>query len=135
MPGDTRRFRLFVSSTFRDFVAEREALRHNVYPHLRRLCEAQGATFEAVDLRWGVSREAAEHQRTMAICLEEVDRCARTTERPNFLLLLGDRLGWRPLPAEIEAGLLADLKRRLTADPANAPAVELLEQVVRPYPG
>ena len=128
MPGSTRRFRLFVSSTFRDFVVEREALRRDVFPRLRRLCEAHGTTFEAVDLRWGVSREAAEHQRTMAVCLAEVDRCARTTERPNFLLLLGDRLGWRPLPAEIQADLLAQLARLLAGDPASARAAELLDQ-------
>src|SRR6266498_1684626 len=64
----------------------------------------------------------------MAICLEEVDRCARTTERPNFLLLLGDRLGWHPLPAEIQADLLADLGRLLGGDPAHARAAELLNE-------
>src|SRR5665811_2205662 len=40
-------------------------------------------------------------QRTVPICLTEIERCQRLTPRPNFVILLGDRYGWRPLPAEI----------------------------------
>jgi hypothetical protein len=39
----------------------------------------------------------------MKICLEEIKRCQRVTPRPNFIVLLGDRYGWRPLPTEIPA--------------------------------
>ena len=48
-----RLFRIFVSSTFGDFQAEREALRAQVWPDLRDFCRARGASFQAVDLRWG----------------------------------------------------------------------------------
>src|SRR5258705_6232266 len=102
MPRGTRRFRLFVSSTFKDFESEREVLRLEVFPRLRALCQSRDATFEAVDLRWGVSRRAADSRRTLELCLEEVDRCVASTPTPNFLLLLGDRLGWRPLPGRLE---------------------------------
>jgi NACHT domain- and WD repeat-containing protein len=39
----------------------------------------------------------------MNICLDEIARCQKTSPRPNFIILLGDRYGWRPLPAEIPA--------------------------------
>ncbi|HVE17267.1 MAG TPA: AAA family ATPase, partial [Chthoniobacterales bacterium] len=94
-------FRVFVSSTFSDLVKERELLYDKVYPRLKKFCEERGARFQAVDLRWGVSEEAAHEQRTMAICLDEIKRCRETTARPNFLIVAGDRYGWRPLPAEI----------------------------------
>lgn len=98
MSPHSRQFRVFVSSTFSDFIAERDALRERVFPRLIDLCWAYGASFQAVDLRWGVSEEAAQDQQTMRICLGEIDRCRQVTARPNFIVLLGDRYGWRPLP-------------------------------------
>jgi WD40 repeat protein len=96
-----RVFRLFVSSTFSDFIAEREALRTLVFPKLERLCAARGARFEAIDLRWGITEEAQRDHDTMRICLEEVRRCQQLSPRPNFAVLLGNRYGWEPVPARI----------------------------------
>ena len=64
-PGIT--FRVFVSSTFQDFAAERDALQKRVWPRLRELCRKHGARFQAIDLRWGVSEEASREQQTMQI--------------------------------------------------------------------
>ena len=74
-----------------------------MFPKLRKLCEENGARFQAIDLRWGVRDEAALDQQTMRICLEEIARCQRVTPRPNFIVLLGDRYGWRPVPSAIPA--------------------------------
>ena len=93
--------RVFISSTFSDFVGERNALQRTVFPALRRLCETRGFRFQAIDLRWGINSEAALDQRTMRICLAELRECMRLSPRPNMLILLGDRYGWRPLPEEI----------------------------------
>jgi WD40 repeat protein len=103
MPTATRTFRVFVSSTFEDLEAERNALQRDVFPKLRKLCEENGARFQAIDLRWGVRDEAALDQQTMEICLREIERCQQTGIKPNFVVLLGARYGWRPLPARIEA--------------------------------
>lgn len=35
--------------------------------------------------------------------MNEIARCQRVTQRPNFLLLMGDRYGWQPLPDDIRA--------------------------------
>ena len=96
-------FRVFVSSTFGDLIAERNALQEKAFPELRKYCQERGARFQAIDLRWGVSQEAALDQQTMRICLEELRRCQTLSPRPNFIVLLGNRYGWRPLPAQIEA--------------------------------
>ena len=48
--------------------------------------------------------EAGLDQRTMPLCLDEIERCQKA-DRPNFLILLGNRYGWRPLPAAIPAVL------------------------------
>ncbi len=37
----------------------------------------------------------------MNICLSEIKRCQQTSPRPNFIVLLGNRYGWMPPPAQI----------------------------------
>lgn len=101
MAQTTRIFRIFVSSTFSDLKEERNALQKYVFPRLRELCTQHGCRFQAIDLRWGVREEAGLDQQTMKICLDEVSRSQRASPKPNFIVLLGDRYGWRPLPAEI----------------------------------
>lgn len=101
MPQSTRTFRVFVSSTFNDLKAERNALQERVFPRLRELAAHHGCRFQAVDLRWGVSDEASLDQQAINICLGEIARCQQTTSRPNFIVLLGDRYGWCPPPSQI----------------------------------
>lgn len=69
--------RVFVSSTFSDLVAERNALAENVWPKLEHYCRQRGFTFQAIDLRWGVPSEAGLDHRTMQICMEELRRAGR----------------------------------------------------------
>ena len=114
MPTATRTFRVFISSTFEDLKAERDALQRDVFPRLRKLCEEHGARFQAIDLRWGVRDEAAIDQQTMEICLREIERCQQTGIKPNFIVLLGERYGWRPLPARIEAEEFNKVRDRAT---------------------
>jgi hypothetical protein len=96
-------FRVFVSSTFEDMKPERNALQKVVFPQLREYCRQRNARFQAVDLRWGVSEESSFDQQTMSICMRELERCQQISPRPNFVVLLGNRYGWVPLPASIQA--------------------------------
>ncbi|WP_087494061.1 DUF4062 domain-containing protein [Curvibacter sp. AEP1-3] len=105
--------RLFVSSTFSDFQAERAALQTSVFPKLRALCESHGITFQAIDLRWGVSAEHVRRHLTMDVCLEEVRRCLQESPKPNFLGMLGDRWGWQPAPSCIRVALFEALQQSL----------------------
>ncbi|MDC0936465.1 DUF4062 domain-containing protein [Pirellulales bacterium] len=95
--------RVFVSSTFSDLKLERDALQQRVFPKLEWLCQNDGFQFQAIDLRWGVPTEAGLHHRTMRVCFEELRRSQEVSPEPNFLILLGNRYGWRPLPEEISA--------------------------------
>ncbi|MGH7560442.1 MAG: AAA family ATPase [Gemmatimonadales bacterium] len=124
MAQAARTFRIFVSSTFSDLEPERNALQRKVFPALRKLCEEGGARFQAIDLRWGVPDEAGLDQRTIRICLEEVERCRAISPRPNFLVLLGERYGWRPLPPEIPADEYDEIAGRLRSDPAGLALLE-----------
>jgi len=103
--------RVFVSSTFSDLKPERNALQAQVFPKLEQLCAQNGFQFQAIDLRWGVSSEAGLDHRTMRICFDELRRAQEISPRPNFLILLGNRYGWRPLPEEISVAEFQALKR------------------------
>jgi len=105
MPINTRTFRVFISSTFEDLGAERNALAApgGPFERLAKVCQELGARFQPIDLRWGIREEAARDQRTVEICLGEIRRCQKTGLKPNFIILLGSRYGWQPLPSRIEA--------------------------------
>jgi WD40 repeat protein/type II secretory pathway predicted ATPase ExeA len=114
MPSDVTIFRVFVSSTFGDMVDERRMLQDDVFPRLAAYCRERSALFQAVDLRWGISPEAARDRRTMEICLGEVRRCREVSPALNFVALIGDRYGWRPLPTAIPG---SDFEALLAAAP------------------
>jgi WD40 repeat protein len=103
--------RVFVSSTFSDLKRERNALQEHVFPKLEQLCAQNGFQFQAIDLRWGVSSEAGLDHRTMRICFDELRRAQEISPRPNFLILLGNRYGWRPMSEEISVAEFQALER------------------------
>src|ERR1017187_4390879 len=103
--------RVFVSSTFTDLKHEREALQRDVFLELERFCVTRQFQFQAIDLRWGIPAEASLDHRTMQICFEELRRSQQVSPQPNFLVLLGNRYGWRPLPEEISVDECEELKR------------------------
>lgn len=109
-----RLFRVFVSS-FLDMAEERRALAEGVFGPLGEFCAARGASFQAVDLRWGISPQAVLEQQTMPICLTEVRRCVQVSPQLNFLALIGDRRGWLPVPTTIPADEFALFAADLTA--------------------
>jgi nephrocystin-3 len=83
--------RVFVSSTFRDMVDDRNELMSKVWPVLRKTCRSRAVEFVEVDLRWGVTEEQSQRKETLRHCLAEIRRC-----RPYFIGLLGERYGWVP---------------------------------------
>ncbi|MBN2878443.1 MAG: DUF4062 domain-containing protein [Clostridia bacterium] len=105
--------RLFVSSTFRDMQEEREALTL-IFPAVTQFCRLYDLDFIPVDLRWGITEEEAQSDKTVEICLDEVSRCA-----PFFIGILGERYGWIPeaiseIAAEKYPWLLSKKGRSIT---------------------
>ena len=74
MPTTTKTIRVFISSTFRDLKVERNALQEMMFPRLKRYFQRSGWSFQAIDLRRGLSSEAALDQSTMRICRAEIAR-------------------------------------------------------------
>uniref|UniRef100_A0A667GCQ6 NACHT and WD repeat domain containing 1 n=1 Tax=Lynx canadensis TaxID=61383 RepID=A0A667GCQ6_LYNCA len=111
-----------------DMDAEREALQSTAYPKVQNFCQKHGLMFEVVDLRWGIrNTEATEHM-TTELCLEELDRCRKTSTGPAFVALLGDQYGPCPVPTLIEEKEWEALRAQLTSKPRD---LELVAQHFR----
>src|SRR5947207_3236059 len=89
MPSTWKTVRVFISSTFRDMHAERDHLIKVVFPALREELEKHRVHLVDIDLRWGVTREQADNEEALDVCLEQIDAC-----RPFFLGILGERYGY-----------------------------------------
>jgi len=104
---NNRLVRIFISSTFRDFMEERDLLVKNVFPELRRRCRERFVELVEVDLRWGITEEQSRQGETLRICLQEIDRC-RASAPVFFIGLLGERYGWIPKRDYFKNDILED---------------------------
>ena len=86
-----RRIRVFISSTFRDMIAERDELMNRTWPELRRFCRERHVELVEIDLRWGIAEVQCTRRETLKLCLDEIQAC-----RPFFVGMLGERYGWTP---------------------------------------
>ncbi len=96
VPYRWKTVRIFLSSTFRDFHAERDYLVKHVFPGLRQWCARFKLHLVDIDLRWGVTAAETESGKVIDICLEQIDG-----SRPFFVCMLGNRYGWVPGPEGI----------------------------------
>lgn len=77
-------------------------LMENIYPKLKEYCREQhGLEFQVVDMRWGVRDESTDDHKTADLCMQEIDNCQRLSLGPNFVVFLGQKYGYRPLPTRV----------------------------------
>lgn len=69
--------------------------------------------FQVVDMRWGVRDEATDDHMTTELCMKEIDNCQRLSMGPNFVVFLGQKYGYRPIPTYILASELAQFREIL----------------------
>ena len=122
----SRLVRVFISSTFRDFIEERDELVKKVFPELRRRCKERFVEVLEVDLRWGITEEQSKSGETLRICLEEIDRC-RPSAPVFFVGLLGERYGWIPPEEYFKLDVLEDPNLGWVREHINGKSVTELE--------
>lgn len=114
VPLPRRVVRIFMSSTFTDMTLERNSFMERTYPRLKKYCrEKHGLDFQVVDMRWGVRDEATDDHQTVTLCSREIDTCQRVSVGPNFVALIGDKYGFRPLLNRIKSTEYRALRRCL----------------------
>ena len=85
---DDRVIRILISSTFSDMQEERNLLVTKVFPRLARIAARRDVTVVPLDLRWGVTEDAARQGKVIETCLNEIIH-----SRPFFIGLIGNRYG------------------------------------------
>lgn len=126
MTIQSRLVRVFISSTFRDFIEERDELVKKVFPELRRRAKERFVEILEVDLRWGITEEQSKSGETLRICLEEIDRC-RPSAPVFFVGLLGERYGWIPPRDFYKSDVLEDPKLGWVKEHVEGKSVTELE--------
>ncbi|RPH33283.1 MAG: DUF4062 domain-containing protein [Bacteroidales bacterium] len=119
--------RVFISSTFRDFHAERDFLVKNVFPELRQWCLQYRINLVDIDLRWGITKEQAESGKVIELCLQEIDGA-----RPFFICLLGGRYGWIPRENELPESI-EDYPKVKSRKNISITHMEIEHAVIQPY--
>lgn len=66
-------------------------------------------------MRWGVRDEATDDHMTTELCMKEIENCQRLSMGPNFVVFLGQKYGYRPIPTIILSSELQLLRDELTA--------------------
>lgn len=121
-----RNLKIFISSTFKDMDAERDAIKFNVIPRLNDFYRERCIQFQVVDLRVGVNTadipEELRENKVLDVCLENID-----DSRPFFIGLLGERYGWIPPEERFEYILsrLGENRRPLISSGAGKSVTEL----------
>lgn len=72
-----------------------------------------------VDMRWGVRDEATDDHQTVNLCSREIKNCQRMSLGPNFVALLGDKYGFRPLCNKIKSTEYRAIRRCLIEQDIN----------------
>ena len=97
---------IFVSSTFRDMQAERDAIRDIAAPLVNAAAHAHGDQIDFCDLRWGIDTWELDSDegavKVLDVCFREIDR-----SDPPMVVILGERYGWIP-----DREIIADVSRR-----------------------
>ncbi|CAH1244024.1 TEP1 [Branchiostoma lanceolatum] len=101
--------RIFVSSTFKDFKAEREMLVKQVFPDLRLWCESRRLHLVECDLRWGVPKDTTT-ETTLRTCLSEIDRCHQDNVMPFFVNMTSERCGWVPAVEDVPQAIVDEYR-------------------------
>ena len=95
--------KIFVSSTFKDMQAERDALHLEVLPELNEFAARYGQSVAISDLRWGIETgrmsEEESSRKVLSVCFEQIDEC-----KPYMVVLLGERYGFIPYTKDDDDG-------------------------------
>ena len=79
---------IFVSSTFRDMQAERDAIRDLCAPLINEEARKHGDEVDFCDLRWGINTSSMSEEesslKVLDVCFNQIDRC-----QPPFVILSG----------------------------------------------
>ncbi|WP_298525422.1 hypothetical protein [uncultured Methanobrevibacter sp.] len=124
---DMQHVSLRINSTFHDMFGEYLVFIREVYPEVREICQNHGIEVTYDDVAFSVPEE----QFSRSIILQDL-RCI-DADRTIFICFRGQKLGWRPCPADID-GLTLDEYPELVDYIGNVSITELaIMHALKPF--
>lgn len=80
--------KIFISSTFREMISERDEIQQIVFSKIRFWARRLGISVLPIDLRWGITERDIEEGKLARQCEDAIRECA-----PYFIALLGNSYG------------------------------------------
>lgn len=112
LPPEKNSIRIFLSSTFTDYKQERNLLLDDVLPYVQSFGREYGIDVIFSEMRWGISDEASKGNRTIELCLKEIEKCRDVSIGPFFCVMLGNKYGYRPPPPELSVAAFDEVMKR-----------------------
>ncbi|PIK39181.1 hypothetical protein BSL78_23980 [Apostichopus japonicus] len=93
---------LYVSSVLSDMESERTVLMSKVFSKgLRQFCKEWGYELQVMDPHWGLKDVWMDNHKHADICLDLLEKCKTAANGPFFLMMVGQKLGYQPLPKQL----------------------------------
>jgi hypothetical protein len=105
--------RSYLSTTFTESANERNLFQEDVYPFIKEYARKMGVDFNNSDMRWGVTKETTDDHQANRLTLSEIERCRSESAGLTFVVLLGDKYGYRPFPTIIDAEEYEEMKAKV----------------------
>eukprot|EP00052_Salpingoeca_macrocollata_P022411 m.194605 g.194605 ORF g.194605 m.194605 type:complete len:1707 (+) comp21792_c0_seq1:125-5245(+) len=112
--------KMYLCSNDQDTDMETTAILEQIVPHMREVARARGVEVQVVALRWGVPHTLTVERLALNTCAARLKDCVATSCGLNFLALLTDKYGFRPLPPSIPVDEFVQLTDRIQMKEALA---------------
>ncbi|PIK55655.1 hypothetical protein BSL78_07426 [Apostichopus japonicus] len=88
--------------TSEDMESERTVLVSKVFSKgLRQFCKEWGYELQVMDPHWGLKDVWMDNHAHADICLDLLEKCKTAANGPFFLMMVGQKLGYQPLPKQL----------------------------------
>lgn len=111
-----RLIRTFLSSTFKEFLEERRLIHKSLTKLIKERIKSKDFDIEITDMMYGVNSKIIKENLVTDLCLDEINRCHKTFEKPYFIALVGDSYGTVLAPTEIPGRVFKDTLRAVRKD-------------------
>jgi WD40 repeat protein len=111
-----RCIRFFLSSTFTDTLFERTFILKDVMPYVRKYASSRGIQVVLSEMRFGIGSEFSDSHQTSRICMDELENCKTVSAGLCYILIAGDKYGFRPFPSKITQEEFENLVAQMPKD-------------------
>jgi hypothetical protein len=105
--------RSYLATTFTESANERNLFQEDVYPFIKEYARKMGVDFNNTEMRFGITKETTDDHQSNRLTLSEIERCRADSAGLTFVILLGDKYGYRPLQSVVDGEEYEEMKAKI----------------------